>query len=53
MKVKELIKELQKYDEEMEVQYDYKRYSSTIPITDVYIQHEYYEWSEKEVLVLS
>ena len=52
MKVKELIKELEKFDEEMEVQYDYDGNYSTIGITEVSIQNEYYESDEKEVVVI-
>lgn len=53
MKVKELIKELEKYDEELEVQYDYDGHYSTIGISKIYIQNEYYESDEKEVVVIS
>ena len=52
MKVKELIKELEKFDEEMEVQYDYDGRYSTIYITEVSIQNEDYESDEKEVVVI-
>ena len=53
MKVIELIKKLEKFDEEMEVQYDYDGHYSTINIRDVSIQNEYYESDEKEVVVIS
>ena len=52
MKVKELIEELKKFDENMEVQYDYDGKYSTIPIEDVTIQNEQYENDRKEVVVL-
>lgn len=52
MKVKELIKELEKYDEELEVQYDYDGHYSTIGISKIYIQNEDYESNEKEVVVI-
>lgn len=38
--------------EEMEVQYDYDGNYSTIGITEVSIQNEYYESDEKEVVVI-
>ena len=53
MKVIELIKELEKFDEEMEIQYDYDGHYSTINIRNVSIQNEYYESDEKEVVVIS
>ncbi|AAC27213.1 e25 [Lactococcus phage bIL170] len=53
MKVKELIKELEKFDEEMEVQYFYEPCGGTMPITEVSIQNEDYESDEKEVIVFS
>lgn len=52
MKVKELIEELKKFDENMEVQYDYDGRFSTMTIDEVYIQNEYYIDSRKEVVVL-
>lgn len=52
MKVKELIEELKKFDENMEVQYDYDGQFSTMPIEEVSIQNEYYINSRKEVVVL-
>ena len=52
MKVKELIKELEKFDEEMEVQYDYDGQLSTMPIDTVYTSNEYYDQDRKEVVVL-
>lgn len=52
MKVKELIKELEKFDENMEVQYDYDGHYSTINIAKVSIQNEYYENDEKKVVVI-
>ena len=52
MKVKELIEELKKFDEELEVQYDYDGRFSTMPIDDVSIQNEYYLADRKEVVVL-
>ncbi|MDN6100837.1 MAG: hypothetical protein L0L22_03905 [Staphylococcus equorum] len=52
MKVKELIKELEKFDEEMEVQYDYDGRFSTMPIDDVYTSNEYYDEDRKGVVVL-
>lgn len=36
----------------MEVQYDYDGNYSTIGITEVSIQNEYYESDEKEVVVI-
>ena len=53
MKAKELIKELEKFDEEMEVQYFYEPCGGTMPITEVSIQNEDYESDEKEVIVFS
>lgn len=52
MKVKELIEELKKFDENMEVQYDYDEEYSTVPIDEVSIQNEYYTDNRKEVVVL-
>lgn len=52
MKVKELIEELKKFDENMEVQYDYDGQFSTMPIDVVSIKNEYYEKNRKEVVVL-
>lgn len=49
MKVKELIKELQKFDEELEVKYNY---IGAPPIYEVTIQGEYYETDRKKVVVL-
>lgn len=53
MKVKELIKELKKFDENMEAQYDYDGHYSTISIAKVSVEKEYYESDEKEVVVIS
>lgn len=53
MKVKELIKELEKFDEDMEVQYDYEPYCGTMPIKEVSTQNEDYESNEKQVVVIS
>lgn len=52
MKVKELIKELEKFDEDMEVQYDYDGQFSTMRIDEVYIANEQYDETEKEVVIL-
>lgn len=52
MKVKELIEELKKFDENMEVQYDYESNYSTLPIWEVTIQNENYENNRKEIVVL-
>ena len=52
MKVKELIEQLKKFDENMKVQYDYDGQLSTMPIDEVSIQNEYYIDSRKEVVVL-
>ena len=52
MKVKELIEELKKFDENMEVQYDYKRGYYTIPIEHVKVDNEDYFSFEKEIVVL-
>lgn len=48
MKVKELIKELEKFDEDMEVQYDDAEDYTTIPLTEVYIQREDYDVFRKK-----
>lgn len=53
MKVKELIKELEKFDEEMEVQYDGTEDYTTIPLTEVYIQREDCDVFRKKVVALS
>ena len=53
MKVKELIKELEKFDEDMEVQYYYESYCVTMLVHEVSIQNEDYENDEKEVVVIS
>ena len=52
MKVKKLIEELKKFDENMEVQYDCDGRTSTINIWEVTIQNEDYEKNRKEVVVL-
>ena len=52
MKVKESIEELKKFDENMEIQYDYDGQFSTMPIDEVSIQNEYYDNNRKEVVVL-
>lgn len=52
MKVKELIEELKKFDENMEVQYDYDGQYSTISIDEITIQNEQYEDDRKEIVVL-
>ena len=53
MKVKELIKELEKFDEEMEVQYDDTDEYNTVSITKVYILRECYDLLEKNVVALN
>ncbi|ARM66146.1 hypothetical protein AM2_019 [Lactococcus phage AM2] len=53
MKVKELIKELEKFDEDMEVQYDDTDEYNTVPLTEVYIQREDYDLFRKKVVALS
>lgn len=52
MKVKELIEKLEKFDGELEVQYDYDGQYSTMPIDEISIQNEHYIDSKKEVVVL-
>lgn len=52
MKVKELIEELQKFDENMEVQYDYDGQFSTMPIDEVSVKNEYYDETRKEVVII-
>ncbi|QGT52796.1 hypothetical protein HYQ10_gp30 [Lactococcus phage CHPC129] len=52
MKVKELIKELEKFDENMEAQYDYEACGGTMFVHEVSIQNEDYESNEKEVVVI-
>ena len=52
MTVKELIEELKKFDEELEVQYDYDGQYSTMPIDEIFIENEHYIDSRKEVVVL-
>lgn len=52
MKVKELIEELKKFDENMEVQYDFDGEYSTFPIEKVSVENEYYEKDRKEVVVI-
>lgn len=52
MKVKELIEELKKFDENIEVQYDSNGKDSTVPIWEVTIQNEHYENNRKQVVVL-
>lgn len=52
MKVKELIEELKKFDENMEVVYDYDGAYSTCSIFQIYIANKYYDKYEKEVVVL-
>lgn len=53
MKVKELIEELKKFDEDMEVQYDYESCGGTMLVKEVSIQNEDYESDEKQVVVIS
>lgn len=53
MKVKELIKELEKFDEDMEVQYDDVEEYNTVPITKVYILRECYDLFRRKVVALS
>lgn len=52
MKVKELIKKLKEFDENMEVQYDYDGQFSTMPIDRVSVENEYYKKDRKKVVVL-
>lgn len=52
MKVKELIEELQKFDENMEVQYDYDGQFSTMSIDKVSVENEGYDETRKEVVVI-
>ena len=52
MKVKELIEELKKFDENMEVQFDYEGGYQTIPIDEVELNHEDYVKDKKEIVVL-
>lgn len=50
MKVKELIKELEKFEEEMEVQYDFGR-CGNMPIEEISVKNES-DYSRKKVVVL-
>lgn len=52
MKVKELIEELKKFDENMEVVYDYDGRYSTASISEILIGNEYYQDDRKEVVNL-
>jgi hypothetical protein len=52
MKVKELIEELKKFDENTEVQYDYDCGYQTVYIEKVSLEHEDYTKDKKEVVVL-
>ena len=52
MKVKELIEELKKFDENMEVQYDYEGHYGTVPIDDITIETEDYESNKKKIVVI-
>lgn len=52
MKVKELIELLKKFDEEMEVQYDYEGHYSTVPIDEVSIEYEQYESDRNKIVVI-
>lgn len=52
MKVKELIEELKKFDENMQVVYDYDGHYSTASIDEVFIGNEYYQNDRKEVVIL-
>lgn len=52
MKVKELIEELKKFDENMEVVYDYDGAYSTCGIARIYIGNEHYDKYKKEVVIL-
>lgn len=51
MKVKELIEELEKFDRELEVQYDFEEYA-TFPVDEVKEGHEDYDVEEKKVVIL-
>lgn len=51
MKVKELIKELKKFDEELEVQYDFDEHT-TFYIDEVKEGHENYDPEEKKVVII-
>nr|DAD56772.1 MAG TPA: hypothetical protein [Caudoviricetes sp.] len=50
MNVKELIKELEKFDEDMEVQYDFGR-CGNMPITELSVKNES-DYSRKKVVVI-
>ena len=50
MKVKELIEELKKFDENMEVQYDFEY--QTVYIEKVSLEREDYSCNKKEVVVI-
>lgn len=52
MKVKELIEELKKFDENIEVVYDYDGHYSTASISEISIGNEYYQDDGKEVVIL-
>lgn len=52
MKVKELIKELERFDGELEVQYDYDMQHSTISIDDVFAGNKNYNKEEKQIVVI-
>lgn len=53
MKVKELIEELKKFDEELEVQYDYDMEYSTIYIDKISVENEGYNKDNKKIVVIS
>ena len=52
MKVKELIEELKKFDENIEVVYDYDGAYSTCSIDEVLMGNEYYQKDRKKVVIL-
>lgn len=51
MKVKELIKELEEFDEELEVQYDFDE-RRTFSIDEIKEGHEDYDPEEKKVVII-
>ena len=52
MKVKELIEELEKFDENMEVQYDYEGGYQTVYIEKVSLEHKDYNEDEEKIVTL-
>lgn len=52
MKVKELIEELKKFDEELEVQYDYEDRFQTVYIEKVSLEHKDYNEDEEKIVTL-